>query len=629
MLGMRPMRTPRTLWRTLALVLVLLSASCLRPTKAASNVPVVSVAPAAGLPLPVLRFDHLGYASGRNSFAVLVMQAPAALTYELVDGNGAAAGDGTAGPPLLDTTSRAGARLVAERVDLSALEKPGQYFVVLGDGTRLGPITIDRDADRAILPAMIAFLRAQRCGPVDARASLHPPCHLYASITDGDPHTGSGDGIAVDDGFDGKVEDGSGTAVDVEGGWHDAGDYVKFVGTTAFVLSVDLMALRDHRKALVDAYGADTVTDLDAELRWGLDWLARMVAGPDGALYHQVSGEPDHDVDWRSPDKDTLSPLPSYRERPVFRFAQGHGANLLGRAAAAFALASLEYADDGDYSARMAGYARQALAAAQARPLPQEPDPADFYPEDSVDDDVALGAALLYDATGDEEYRQMAIARARVLAPNPGDPLYWGGVDALALRETARACLRDSPEQKELLDALGQLAKPIAATVSTPVGPGGAFGYDLPAFGNGSIEESLGAASACLAAHDAIHDLTADDDCVTVARAQVHWLLGENPFGLSYLVGVGPPFVQNLHHALARATGISLNGALAGGPTALAELTDAGLAPPSATDAFAASSTDSLLYEDNADDYVVNEPAVDFTAPLLFVLAELAAVDQP
>ena len=58
--------------------------------------------------------------------------------------------------------------------------------------------------------------------------------------------------------------------------------------------------------------------------------------------------------------------------------------------------------------------------------------------------------------------------------------------------------------------------------------------------------------------------------------------------------------------------------------SSLDTVTHSGLPAPGHDAPFAAWSTDDVLYEDKADDYVCNEPAIDFAAPLVFVLAELA-----
>ena len=250
------------------------------------------------------------------------------------------------------------------------------------------------------------------------------------------------------------------------GGWHDAGDYLKFVGTTAYVLAVELMALRDHRAAL--GSGGD---DLAVELRWGLDWLLKMVAGAEP--YHQVGGEGDHDPGWRLPESDTTTPLAAYDGRPLFRMARGHGRNLLGRSAAAFAFGAQVYASDPAYARRLLAAARSAQAQAKARPGVQNPDPPDFYRERSGDDDLVLGAAALARATSDAAFAADALALGRSLAPKAGTPIGWDSVDALALLEAARVFPAGSPERSELAQRLTALAAPIAVTATAPVGPGG------------------------------------------------------------------------------------------------------------------------------------------------------------
>jgi hypothetical protein len=101
-------------------------------------------------------------------------------------------------------------------------------------------------------------------------------------------------------------------------------------------------------------------------------------------------------------------------------------------------------------------------------------------------------------------------------------------------------------------------------------------------------------------------------------------MLGENPFGLSFLVGAGTAFPQNIHHSFGQAAHVSIPGTIPGGPTSVRILKDSKLPLPPKNDPYAAWSTDDLLYEDRAEDYVCNEPAIDFAAALVFTLGELA-----
>ena len=557
-----------------------------------------------------LRYDQAGYLANGERWGVFVspgLPAPGYRVYDLAAQ--CFVGGGTAGPRVLDVISRAGSKLTGDRADLSAMTG-GNYLVVLDDGTRFGPIAVGPAVYAEVVPQLVHFFAAQRCGPTIKAISQHGPCHLFASLA----NAHSGDGIAVDDGYAGPVTATIGPQVDAEGGWHDAGDYLKFVGTTAYVLDVELLALRDHAPAL-DANGA-----LAGELRWGLDWLVKMIAGAEP--YHQVGGAGDHDAGFRLPDADTQTPIAAYDQRPLFRLATGAGRNLLGRSAAAFALGSQVFASDAAYSAQLLAAAKTTYAAAKTRSAVQNPDPPDFYMEDSGDDDLALAAAVLARATGDAAFLADAQTFALALAPAAGTPVGWDSVDALALSEAALALPPASPARAQLAQKLDALAAPILASGGAPAGPGAAFRYALPSFGDGSLAESLGAAATCLAARRV--DATANAACAEVARSQLHWLLGQNPFGVSFLVGLGQTNPQNLHHALAQSAGLMLPGAIVGGPTAASVLTGASLPLPPASDAYAAWSTDELLYEDSAGDYVTNEPAIDFTAALVWVLGELS-----
>jgi endoglucanase len=599
--------------RPIVIVALALSAGCSRPSGKApvgleSPAGAAAAEPAATHSSYQVRYDQVGYLPDPElePYAIVVSSGGPAAHYRIVEASTKRVlNDGVAGPRLLHTTSRAGTPLTGDRIDLGRLPI-GVYFVVLDDGTRAGPIRVARDAYASVLPLVAQFLAEQRCGPTTKSVSLHGACHLFRSIHDAH----SGDGVVVDDGASPPYA--AARPVDAEGGWHDAGDYLKFAQTTSYVLATELMALRDHRTAF--GTGGEM---LARELRWGLDWLLKMESGAEP--YHQVGGEGDHEADWRLPEADTAKPIPAYDHRPVFRMASGRGRNVLGRSAAAFAFASQVYETDSVYARKLLFAAKAAYALAKKRAGVQNPDPPDFYDEDSGEDDLLLGAAALARATGEVGY----VADTRSLggrrAPTAGTPVGWGSIDALALLEAGRVFPAGSAERSDLARKLDALAAPIAATARAPGGPGAAFGYALPGFGNGSVAESLGAAATCIAARR----LSGMPGCDAVARRQLHWLFGENPFGLSFLVGAGTSWPRNLHHSFAQAAHVTIPGAIAGGPTSLSTLTESKLPAPSKDDPFAKWSTDDLLYEDNVSDYVCNEPAIDFAAALVFTLAEL------
>lgn len=69
--------------------------------------------------------------------------------------------------------------------------------------------------------------------------------------------------------------------VNVEGGWHDAGDYIKFVETASYVTSLLLLSVRDA--PTMQRYG-----DFRGEAVHGLKWLLKMWDDNTKTLYYQV-----------------------------------------------------------------------------------------------------------------------------------------------------------------------------------------------------------------------------------------------------------------------------------------------------------------------------------------------------
>jgi endoglucanase len=558
-----------------------------------------------------LRYDQLGYLPSGAKWGVVLSDGKPPPKYRVLDAaTFCPVGSGTAGPRVLDTKSRAKSPLTGDQVDLSSMSRAGSYLVVLEDGARFGPITVSPDVYKGVLPAVLQFFAAQRCGPTTVEVSHHEACHLFAHVA----NAKSGDGVVVDDGFTGKVDAHAGPVVNTEGGWHDAGDYIKFLGTTAFVLAVNLLAVRDHPRIFASPQAGAALEGIKTEMRWGLDWLVRMLGGNE--ILHQVSGERDHDPGWRDPAADKATPMKDYDQRPSFRFAPRRGGNLLGRSAAALALAAQVYTDDPPYAAKMLALARKVYAEGRYRLLAQAPDPSDFYPEKSVHDDLAFGAAVLAEVTGESNYKSEALNHVRTIRQSAH--LIWQDVSALALLETALLYPPGSPERAEVARQLNQSVKDIATSFRKPFGAAAPFRYALAEVGNGSVEEAIGAGAACLAAHR----LGGNEDCPEVARTQLHWLFGQNPFGVSFMIGMGKTFPRDVHHSLAEALHFTLTGAVVGGPTTIRQVFGADQVPAT-SGPYLKWSTDDLYYEDVQANYVCNEPAIDFVAPLFFVLGEL------
>jgi hypothetical protein len=167
--------------------------------------------------------------------------------------------------------------------DISALQAPGAYYVYDAEN-RLRSYSF-RVADDVYLPVLKAAVRAffyQRCGGDIPEANggtwHHPACHVAA-----------GQDLAAQLYVDGKVK---GQPRDVHGGWHDAGDYNKYVPFTSASVITLLMAYESNPSVFGDDWNipesGNGVPDILDEVRWECDWLVRMQM-PDGSVCNRVT----------------------------------------------------------------------------------------------------------------------------------------------------------------------------------------------------------------------------------------------------------------------------------------------------------------------------------------------------
>ena len=593
-----------------------------------------------GAPLDALvRVDQRGYAPGESKIAVLLAPRDAAGVRAFV-----VAARGQGGTEVEVGASR-GAWNKNFRdvrpIDLSALTTPGMYRIrVEGRVNAESPpfrVAAAGELFRPLVADSVEYFRAHRDGADQVSGAWRRgPSHLAdraATVYDA-PSFGS------DGRLTGELS-AVGGPVDVEGGWYDAGDFLKFTHTTAYAVIAMMLVERD----------GVSVDGLGAEARHGVDWLRKMWDPGPRTLYTQVgigSGGTgflgDHDT-WRLPEGDDQLDVRAgddryyQRYRPVFRAAEPGAAispNLAGRMAGALALAAqVETANDPGRARALLADAAQIFGLARTEDVGElvTAEPRAFYPEDSWTDDLAAGAvelALAGRALGDaraDGWLRQATRWATANADEPGSGgLSVYDLSSLAQAELARVLARDDPDTAAGLRRAMQrrLDAGLTAAAANPMGA---------ASGNGGADYAARQLGFTAAAELYEHTFQ-DGRYAPFATAQRGVVLGANGWGTSMVVGAGSTYPRCPHDQIATlagspAVGPGMVGAVVNGPNTADRvrrlLTEAGGTPGRcSTDDFARFDRDDAHYVDDSRVSANSEPAIDFTATGLLAFALIA-----
>jgi hypothetical protein len=625
-------------------------------TAAASAAGPRGASPAA--PAVEIRVNQVGYVLGCPKLALVMSARPLAdVTFSLLDAGGTGVRlRGRLGPSRGRWSA---AWPYVYPLDLSRARTGGRYTLAVA-GARSPSFLIGSAAALYAGPAerAVSFFAAQRDGPdvipgplgrapahlLDRRARVYAQ-PIYRGLILARPLRPTG------------------ARVDASGGWFDAGDYLKFVETASFTDVLQLMALRDYTTS-----GA-----LRREARFGLDWLTRMWDARRRVLYYQVgigdgnggSVVGDHDL-WRLPQIDdrraTRPGDPAYfvSHRPVFP-ANAPGApispNLAGRVAAAFALCAQVFARDEPARAeRCLGDGQEIYALADTRPRGAllTTSPHAYYNESEWRDDMELGAVELYLA---------GRALGHGYAPRPNTDFYlndaghWAdayissraeGSDSLNLYDvsalahtdlyhvlTSAAYIKlqkiprngiDLPTDPPSLlqDLSDQLALAARLAGAHP------FGLADPATNLDTVPHALG-----YAIEARLYDLLVHRPAYEgLAAGQLDWVLGENAWGSSFVVGAGSTFPRCPAHQVANLSGAPtgagplLLGGVVDGPSDPASLRGRGApdgyrpCPARPADPWTAFDGSGIAYLDDVTSFATSEPSDDFTALALLAFAQ-------
>ncbi|HEY6223776.1 MAG TPA: glycoside hydrolase family 9 protein [Gemmatimonadales bacterium] len=528
------------------------------------------------------------------------------------------------GPLAASSAGPFGPCAATYRLDFSRWRAPGIYTLEAA-GVRSLPVRIAEDAYRGAADTLLAYLREQRSGynPV-FRDSVHRRT----------------DGILVDH------PTRSGEFIRVSGGWADASDYLQYGSTTAHATTMLLLAHRDHPAAFRDRYqanglpGANGVPDVLDEARWGLEWLLAMYP-EDDLLLNQLGDDRDHTF-WDLPTTDSADygwgrggfrPVYPCTGKPQGLFEAKNRstglASTAGKYAASFALGAAAFAGRDTVFARLlARKAQAAYALGAAHPGVCQTAPARspyFYEEDDWADDMELAAAALYALTRESPYLTAAL---RYAAQEPVSP--WMGQDTARhyqwypwhndghheiWREAA-----DGPDSARRLVA-DYYRRGLEAVRGRA---GNGFRIGIPFIW---CSNNLLASFATQALY--YREMTGDSSYMEDEVAARDWLFGTNPWGVSMVIGLGTRFPRTPHSVVAQQLGIQLTGGLVDGPVYRSIFQNLRGIRLVAADEYAPFNTGFIVYHDDVGDYSTNEPIMDGTANLAYILAALSPPPVP
>ena len=398
--------------------------------------------------------------------------------------------------------------------------------------------------------------------------------------------------------------------LDLTGGYHDAGDHVKFGLPLASTLSTLAWGGVNFAKGFEQSKQLDELLNT---VRWGTDYLIKAnVTDREGNTEFFIAqvgdGHADHAL-WSAPETQTIA-------RPAMAVTPDKpGTDVAAASAAALAAASILFRENGEkaYANKLFKNATSLFEFAdryRGNYSDSITDVQPFYNSWSgYNDELAYGAAWLArakEAKGEsgDSYRNQAsnLYHQEIGGLNQGWTHNWDD----ASYATAILLAEDANDSKAKKDVRNWLDSWVDGTNGVAITDAGLRFIDQW----GSLRYSANTAMLAGIVADTLTDPKGRYS--QLAQESIDYILGSNPEKMSYQVGYGDNFPQQPHHRAA--SGVSwqgfdldqpnqyvLNGALVGGPNA----------------------ADDDAYRDTRSNYITNEVAIDYNAGFTSALAFL------
>lgn len=553
---------------------------------------VATAAAFAAEPTAAIKVDQAGYPVAARKVALVSSETPASEFVVRRVKDDSVAFRGVLSPQQADPDS--GDRV--QSAEFTGLTARGDYYVdVPGIGRSWGFAISPSVYSRAYYLAMRSYY-GQRCGTaVDLGAEFpgyrHQACHLQGAW-----HESSGK---------------AGPRAS-KGGWHDAGDYGRYVvnsgiSTGTLLWTWEMFAPRIRGIKLNLPETGNGTPDILNEIRWNLDWMLSM-QDDDGGVWHKQTSE--RFCGFVMPEQDTLISYVIGTGKTPFKSSCA-----TGDFAAVTAIAASAYQPfDPVFAGKCLRAARLAFAWLEKFPDVIYHNPAGVstgdYGDRDCGDEILWAAAELWRTTRENAYERYFLEHygAFEKSIHPVGPQSWSNVANLALwsyvlggGKNAQAA---SSIRQTSLDAADRVVERSAANA-----------YRISLTPSDYIWGSNGVAANYamqLVVADALEHKPA---YLETALDNLHYLLGRNVFSLSFVTQVGAHPFRHPHH---RPSGADNNaepwpGLLSGGPNRGRQ--------DSAMRRLPADLPPARMYLDDQAAYSANEIAINWNAPLVFLLA--------
>lgn len=467
--------------------------------------------------------------------------------------------------------------------EFTGISENGRYYIESSFGYKSYEFEINDNAYLNVLKDVIKSYTIQRCGieinEDVSKEMSHSKCHEESGYT------------YYYDQF-----------IDVTGGWHDAGDYGRYVDTAFKALCDMLISYIDNRNSFDDYSNIidsdNGIPDIIDEMKYELDWLLKM-QDANGGVHSTASSM--HFADIVSPDEDEGKII-------VFDISPISTAEF----AFVMSLASYVYRDfDMSYSEKCLNAAKRAFDFAKynndVKKMPGEYN-AGLYSSTNIEKYLYSMGIGLWFATDDIEYYNYAMTQIEIddyniftlnwcpLLAYPSYLVLVKGNESLnhyndikdiffSVVEKISSSIRKSPYRNNLNDVLTW----------------------------GSNQNVTDSSMLLMMAYNISNNLEYYDN----ATELIDYIFGKNCLNKSFVTGYGTDYPHNIHHRTSISKKTEFKGVMVGGPNMSAEdnamkkmFEGKNIKPQ-------------WMYIDDKDSYSSNETAIQYNSSLIYILSEV------